>query len=56
MAADWETLGSDYQASSSVLIAEVDCTLVSVASLKTKTLSWLHFQEMKVWLYTPYIF
>jgi hypothetical protein len=32
MAADWETLGAEYQSSSSVLIAEVDCTLVSVAS------------------------
>jgi protein disulfide-isomerase A6 len=29
MAKDWETLGSDYEGSSSVLIAEVDCTLES---------------------------
>jgi hypothetical protein len=30
MAKDWETLGSDYEGSSSVLIAEVDCTLVRI--------------------------
>jgi hypothetical protein len=29
MAKDWETLGADYESSSSVLIAEVDCTQVA---------------------------